>query len=242
MSVIIERTVSRSSAGDPLAELGSACARLGGDLRSPALSRALLGYWSVLGGSAAATRLGFLNAIRESVRRGRWPAQAFAVPALGDANEQIAFSATLDYVARGPVPLERRDAAVLDVLEWIRRRLPLQVPAAFAALLSLGDAGVEEQLLPLRLRLPEDEFRRVVEILAAHGIGHAQEFLEDWERLVGAPGSLIDVDCCGSDSRQKPGHRHCETGCRDAIASPAQLPGFSAASTPGGLSGPSQFA
>jgi hypothetical protein len=242
MNAIIGRTVTSPSAGDPLARLSHACARLGGEPRSPALSRALLGYWSVLGGSAAATRLAFLNDLRESVRAGRWPARAFAVPALGDADEQIVFSATLDYVARGPVPLERRDAAVLDVLEWIRRRLPLQVPAAFAALLSLGDAGVEERLLPLRLGLPQDEFRRVVEILAARGIGHAQEFLEDWERLVGAPGSLIDADCCGSDPRRQPGHRHRETGCRDAIESPAQLPGFSAASTPGGLSGPSQFA
>ncbi|HSQ68730.1 MAG TPA: hypothetical protein VLM41_01490 [Steroidobacteraceae bacterium] len=187
MNAVIERTGSSPAAGDPLAELASACARLGSDRRSPALSRALLSYWSVLGGSTAEARQGFLNVIRESVRQGRWPAHAFAVAALGDPDEEVVLAATIDYVARGPVPLERRDAAVLDVLEWIRRRLALNVPAAFAALLSLGDADVEERLLPLRLGLPEDEFRRVVEILAARGVGHPQEFLADWERLLGRP-------------------------------------------------------
>jgi hypothetical protein len=129
MNAIIERPVASPSAGDPLAELVSACASLEGDQHAPPLGRALVSYWSVLGSSAATTRLRFLHGIRESVRQGRWPARVFAVAALGDADGEIVFSATLDYVALGPVPLERRDAAVLDVLEWIRRRLPLNVPA-----------------------------------------------------------------------------------------------------------------
>jgi hypothetical protein len=193
MNAIIERPVASQSAGDPLADLASACARLGSDRFAPALSRALVCYWSVLGSSAAATRLRFLHGIRESVRQGRWPARVFAVAALGDADGEIVFSATLDYVARGPVPLERRDAAVLDVLEWIRQRLPLNVPATFAALLSLGDAEVDERLLPLRLGLPEEEFRCVAQVLAARGIRHAQGFLDDWEQLLGTPRRLIEA-------------------------------------------------
>lgn len=212
MNAIIERLVASPSAGDPPAELILACARLAGDQRAPALSRALVCYWSALSGSATATRLQFLHGIRESVRQGRWPARAFAVAALGDADEDIVFAAALDYVARGPVPLERRDEAVLDVLEWIRRRLALNVPATFAALLSLGDADVDERLLPLRLGLAEDEFRRVAQVLAARGISHAQGFLDDWQQLLEAP------------------------------VPTAQLPDFKAASTPGGFSCPSQFA
>lgn len=243
MNAIIEGTVANRSGGDPLAELASACARLGSDRHSPALSRALLHYWSVLGGGTVARRLEFLKLVRESVRQGRWPAQAFAVPVLGDADEEVVFCSTLDYVACGPVPLERRDAAVRDVLEWIRRRLVLQVPATFAALLSLGDADVDERLLALRLGLAEHEFRSVVRTLACRGIGHAQEFLGDWERLLGVPRPCVDSSCLGSGSlRREPDPRSCGTGCRDALVSAAQFPGFNAASTPGGLNGPSQFA
>jgi hypothetical protein len=195
MNAIIERPVASPSAGDPLAELVSACASLEGDQHAPPLGRALVSYWSVLGSSAATTRLRFLHGIRESVRQGRWPARVFAVAALGDADGEIVFSATLDYVALGPVPLERRDAAVLDVLEWIRRRLPLNVPATFAALLSLGDAEVDERLLALRLGLPDEEFRCVAQILAVRGIRHAQGFLDDWEQLLGRPRRLIEA--CG---------------------------------------------
>ncbi|HVN41534.1 MAG TPA: hypothetical protein VMT50_02035, partial [Steroidobacteraceae bacterium] len=119
----------------------------------PDLTAVLVHYWRELPRHDVAARRAVFDSIRARVRAGELTERAFAPFVLGDGAEEIVHAATAEYVGRHPVSVEWRQAAIDDALLWIRRGLPLNRGAAFAALLGLNDETINEGLAALRLQL-----------------------------------------------------------------------------------------
>jgi len=121
------------------------------------------------------------------VREGKGGPEALVPFALADVDTEVVLTATRAYVDSRGGQLSR-EAALADVLEWIRRGLALNRGAVFAALLSLGDPAVNESLARLRLGLPAEEVATVCGFAAATPCSATREFLRSWLELLGAAG------------------------------------------------------
>lgn len=150
------------------------------------LTAALVRYWSALPRHGLDARLRWLAATRAAVRAGETTSRAFVVPALGDADESVVFEAALEYVGAHPVSIERRRAAVEEAADWIRRSLALNRSAVFAALLSFGDAWINESLAGLRLILAHAEIESLCRQVVRHPSSATRAFLADWIELLDA--------------------------------------------------------
>jgi hypothetical protein len=150
------------------------------------LTAVLLRYWHELPRHDLSARGQLLGAIRTRVRSGELAERAFAAFALGDGDEDIVAVATAEYIGTHPVSVEWRQAAIDDALEWIRRGLPLNRGAVFAALLGLNDPDVNERLAALRLILGYAEVATVCRRAVARPAAVALEFLADWLQLLQA--------------------------------------------------------
>ncbi len=152
----------------------------------PNLTAVLVHYWRELPRLDADARRAAFAAIRTRVRTGELTERAFAPFVLGDGEEDIVHAATAEYVGRHPVSVEWRQAAIDDALLWIRRGLPLNRGAAFAALLGMNDEAINAGLAALRLQLGHAEIETVCRRAAARPSGAIREFLAEWLRLLEA--------------------------------------------------------
>ena len=173
------------SAHDPLAAVLGAVRQTARPARHD-LMPALLQYWQALARHDLPTRRGWFAASRTSVRTGATSPQVFAVFALGDNDESIVFDAVAEFIGTHPVSVERRQAAVDGAIDWIRRGLALNRSAVFAALLSFGEAAIEEALAGLRLVLTHAEIEAVCRAAAARPARTTRAFLVDWLELLAA--------------------------------------------------------
>lgn len=164
-----------------LAEAGHRVRNATADL-TPVLAR----YWQALPHAAVDERTRWLAATQERVRAGETTTRAFVAHALGDADEGIVFAAAAHYVGAHPISIERRQAAVEETADWIRRGLALNRGAVFAALLSQGDASIDETLAGLRLILRHDEIAVVCRHAVAHPSRATRAFLAEWVELLDA--------------------------------------------------------
>jgi hypothetical protein len=150
------------------------------------LTPILVRYWQEMPHAKVDERAQWLDGTRARVRSGETTTRAFALHALGDVDEQIVFGAAFEYVAAHPVSIERRQAAVDDAADWIRRGLALNRGAVFAALLSLGDASVNGTLGGLRLSLTHAEIGAVCRHAVARPSRATRTFLAEWLALLDA--------------------------------------------------------
>ncbi len=159
------------------------------------LTSQLVAYWRSVAQCDAATRLDALAATRDAVRSGAVSPRALGVPALGDPAESIVFAAVTEYVGTYPVSVERRQAAVAEAIDWIRRGLALHRAAVFGALLALGDEQVDEGLAGLRLGLTQTELECVCRCATAHPSRATRAFLAEWLAVLEAAHSPDAAAC-----------------------------------------------
>ncbi len=110
-------------------------------------------YWRDLQSTDASQRRWIVEELRVAVRRGETTACAWLSVVLGETDPALVREAVLGYLGGTPVSVERRERAVDDALEWIRRGLALNRVAVFVALLRLEDSALNERLSGLRGRL-----------------------------------------------------------------------------------------
>ena len=115
------------------------------------ITTALIDYWQRLPARSAASRRRSLEDARRRVDAGERGADALLPYALADHDEDVVFAATSAYVGILR-DVGARNAAAHDAAEWVRRGLAINRGAVFAALLALGDEGVNERLLPCASR------------------------------------------------------------------------------------------
>lgn len=176
-------------AADPVHDsIESVIAAVGQPARPPrtGLTTALMQYWQALTIHDAPTRRDWLAATHASVRRGATSPRAFVVFVLGDVDEDIVLDAVTEFVGTHPVSIERRQAAVAQAIDWIRRGLALNRSAVFSALMALGDPNVDESLAGLRLILSNDEVEAVCRRAMRHRSGATRVFLAEWLELLDA--------------------------------------------------------
>lgn len=143
----------------------------------------LIDYLRKLPTRPTASRRQMLEETRRRVTCGERDAQALVPFALADDDDEIVFAATSAYV--GVVrDAGERDAAAHDATEWIRRGLAINRGAVFAALLVLGDDGINQRLLPLRLALPAADVATVCRRAARRSCERSRAFLHEWHELL----------------------------------------------------------
>jgi len=150
------------------------------------LTPVLLRYWNQLPRVHVTERRRWLESTRACVHRSETSPRAFVLHALGDHDEEIVHQATLEYAGRHPVSLERRQAAVEEAVDWIRRGLALNRGAVMAALLSLADPTLVDALGGLRLILAREEVEVVCRRAASIPSRVVREFLAGWLELLDA--------------------------------------------------------
>ena len=147
------------------------------------ITPALIDYWRKLPAQSAASRRQYLDETRSRVASGERGAESLVPFALADHDEDVVFVATSAYVGVVRDALER-NAAAHDATEWVRRGLAINRGAVFAALLALGDDGINERLLPLRLALSADEVATVCRRAARRSCERSRAFLHEWHNLL----------------------------------------------------------
>ena len=143
-------------------------------------SSALTRYWQELQSSSVTQRQWVATELRAAVRTGETTNRAWLPVALGETEAELVGQAVLGYLGVAPVSIERRELAIRDVLEWIRRGLALNRAAIFVALLQLEDPAVNERLAGLRGRLTGTEAMAVWHLLTAADGPLAGDFIADW--------------------------------------------------------------
>jgi hypothetical protein len=151
------------------------------------LSVQLIDYWREQLARPVAARRRDLDVVLARIRSGAAAAPALLPFALGDTDREVVFRATVGYVGGPSAHDATSPAAAEDAVEWVRRGLALNRAAVFAALLSLGDERVIEQLRPLRLVLSDAEIDAVRTGLDADLPVPTQEFMHSWNELRGLP-------------------------------------------------------
>jgi hypothetical protein len=141
---------------------------------------ALRHYWSLLHACTRDERAQVHAGLRDHVRSGATTHRAWLPVALGETDDALVISAVNEYLGAAPVSVDRRVAAVADVLDWIRRSLPLRRGAVYAALLAQADAKCFEALRRLRGLLSRDEAGVAWEASASCDDGGVRDFVEDW--------------------------------------------------------------
>jgi hypothetical protein len=118
---------------------------------------ALMHYWRELRLASVTQRRWVVEELRAAVRRGETTVRAWLPVALGETDPALVREAVLGYLGGMPASVERRERAVGEALDWIRRGLALNRVAVFVALLQLGDVALNERLASLRGRLTRAE-------------------------------------------------------------------------------------
>jgi hypothetical protein len=146
---------------------------------------ALLQYWRLLTQTDAAQRATLLAGLRGRVRAGATTHRAWLPVVLGETEPTLVTEAVAGYLGVPPVSVERREAALADVLDWLRRGLALNRVAVFAALLLCDDEAVLERLRAVRGSLTDAEAASVL-VSTSHVTSDAvQSFCEDWRATLG---------------------------------------------------------
>ena len=145
-----------------------------------ATGEALAQYWRQAGTTPLAQRVQWLDELRAGIATGRTSPRACIAIALGEHDLELARSATRAYVGTWPASLERREQALLDVIDWIERGLALNRAALCCALLDAGDEPALARLAPLRGRLSEDERAAVLAVCTSPVSEAAATLLEAW--------------------------------------------------------------
>jgi hypothetical protein len=148
------------------------------------VTAALMRYWQELRLASLTQRRWVAAELRTAVRRGETTARAWLPIALGETDPELVGEAVLGYLGGTPVSIERRECAVGDALDWVRRRLALNPVAVFVALLRLGDAAINERLAGLRGRLDDVEVAAVWSEFADCDGTSCGDFIADWRDLV----------------------------------------------------------
>ena len=143
----------------------------------------LIDYLQKLPARSAASRRQALEEASRRVASGASGTESLVPFALADHDEDVVFAATSAYVGVVRDALER-NAAAHDATEWVRRGLAINRGAVFAALLALGDDGINERLLPLRLVLSADDVATVCRRAARRSCERSRAFLHDWHELL----------------------------------------------------------
>jgi hypothetical protein len=148
------------------------------------ITPALIDYLQKLPTCPAASRRQGLEEARRRVRAGECNADSLVPYALADHDEDVVIAATSAYV--GVVREAReREAAAQAATEWIRRGLALNRGAVFSALLALGDEGINQRLIPLRLALTADDVATVCRRASHEPCSRSLAFLREWHELLG---------------------------------------------------------
>jgi hypothetical protein len=155
------------------------------------ITPALIDYWRKLPAQSAALRRQHLEEARRRVTSGNGSAESFIPFALADHDDEVVFAATAAYVGVVRDALER-NAAAHDATEWVRRGLALNRGAVFAALLALGDDGINERLIPLRLALSADDVATVCRRAARRPCERSRAFLREWHELLSGEGATLE--------------------------------------------------
>lgn len=156
-----------------------ACGRRG--VAHQALTLALVKYWQCLASSTAQQRRSLAERLRAAIRAGETTPRAWIPVALGDHDSTIVSEAVLGYLGGAPVSVERREHALADALEWIRRDLSLNRVAVFVTLLQQQDVTLNERLACLRGRLSDAQANAVCSALAASEDAATREFIAEWQ-------------------------------------------------------------
>ena len=145
---------------------------------------ALPDYWRFVARSTPEERAEIVRRLRADIAAGRTGPRACLAVALGEPHLELAREATRAYLGHGPTSAERREHAVDDVLDWIRRALALNRAALCCALLDTANPLSLERLASLRSRFSAPETALVFEA-AGGGEGRTDvaTFLEDWRAL-----------------------------------------------------------
>lgn len=152
---------------------------------APALvTAALLRYWQALRLASVTQRCWVVAELRAAVRRGETTSRAWLSVAIGEIDPGLVREAVLGYLGGTPVSIERRELAVGDALDWIRRGLALNRVAVFVALLQQGDVTLNERLAGLRGRLHEAEAAAVWRAFADCAGTPSGDFIAEWRTCV----------------------------------------------------------
>lgn len=151
----------------------------------------LIDYLQKLPTLTAASRRQCLEEARRRIASGEGGAASLVPYALADHDEDVVFAATSAYVGVVRDALER-NAAAHDATEWVRRGLALNRGAVFAALLALGDDGINERLIPLRLALSADDVATVCRRAARRPCERSRAFLHEWHELLFGEGAALE--------------------------------------------------
>lgn len=145
-----------------------------------AVTAALMRYWQELRLASVTQRRWVIAELRAAVRRGETTSRAWLPVAVGETDPELVREAVLGYLGGAPVSIERREIAVGDALDWIRRGLALNRVAVFVALLQLGDVTINERLAGLRGRLNGAEAAAVWCAFADCDDTPSGDFIAEW--------------------------------------------------------------
>jgi hypothetical protein len=143
----------------------------------------LIDYLRKLPTRPAASRRQILEEAQRRVASGESGAESLVPFAIADHDDEVVFAATWAYVGVLRDAGER-NAAAHDATEWVRRGLAINRGAVFAALLALGDDGINQRLLPLRLALSADDVATVCRRAARRSCERSRAFLDEWHELL----------------------------------------------------------
>jgi hypothetical protein len=149
-----------------------------------AVTAALMRYWQELRLASVTQRRWVIAELRAAVRRGETTSRAWLPVAVGETDPELVREAVLGYLGGTPVSIERREIAVGDALDWIRRGLALNRVAVFVALLQLGDVTIHERLAGLRGRLNGAEAAAVWCAFADCDDTPSGDFIAEWRACV----------------------------------------------------------
>jgi len=142
----------------------------------------LLRYWARMHVMPLTARMLQLKQI-PSTRRDACALREMAVAALADHSIEIAFAATLRYLAAPRRRSVLHAAHIDDALQWTARRLALRPEAVFAALLVQHDASIESRLLPLRAVTTRSAVLGVLDAVGRHDTAGRSDFVAQWQAL-----------------------------------------------------------
>jgi hypothetical protein len=146
----------------------------------------LVRYWQETPHRSAIARRGLADRIRARLHAGELTSRALVPVVLGDPDVGIVTDSVIEYLGTHPVSIERRQAAIDECIDWIRRGLALNRAAVFAALLSVGDAVINDGIGRLRLTLSHAEIAAICARCAATSSRATRQFLVDWLQLLDA--------------------------------------------------------
>ena len=181
------RSALRRECADVSAHRALLCALILAGARGAApaaVTAALMRYWQELRLASVTQRRWVIAELHAAVRRGETTSRAWLPVAVGETDPGLVREAVLGYLGGTPVSIERRELALGDALDWIRRGLALNRVAVFVALLQLGDVTINERLAGLRGRLNDAEAAAVWRAFADCDGTPGGDFIAEWRTFV----------------------------------------------------------